>query len=77
MGTNALEDLARSGRFAPFVSLFNITGQPAITVPMGFDGDGLPVAAQLVAKPLGEDTLLQVASQIETARGRPPSVPPL
>ena len=65
------------GRFTPFTSLFNVTGQPAITMPLGFGDDGLPTAAQIVAKPLGEDTLLQVAAQMETALGRPAQVPAL
>jgi amidase len=69
LGERPLEDLARSGRFTPYTALFNITGQPAMAVPMGFGPDGLPTAAQLVAKPLGEDTLLQVAAQMEAARG--------
>jgi amidase len=77
LGEAPLEDLARSGRFTPFTSLFNVTGQPAISVPVGFGDDGLPTAAQLVAKPLGEDTLLQVAAQMEAALGRPAQVPDL
>jgi amidase len=77
LGEDPLADLARSGRFTPFTSLFNVTGQPAISVPVGFGDDGLPTAAQLVAKPLGEDTLLQVAAQMEAALGRPAQVPDL
>jgi amidase len=77
LGENPLADLERSGRFTPFTSLFNVTGQPAISVPVGFGDDGLPTAAQLVAKPLGEDTLLQVAAQMEAALGRPAQVPDL
>jgi amidase len=76
LGERPLEDLARSGRFTPYNALFNVTGQPAISVPMGLGPDGLPSAVQLVAKPLGEDTLLQVAQQIETARGGPGPVAP-
>jgi amidase len=72
-----MEDLARSGRFTPFTSLYNVTGQPAMSVPLGFGDDGLPTAAQLVAKPLGEDTLLQVAAQMESALGRPAQMPDL
>ena len=50
--------------------MFNVTGQPAISVPVGFGDDGLPTAVQLVGQPLGEDTLLQVAAQLEPrARG--------
>ena len=67
LGEKPLEDLARSGRFTPYGSLFNVTGQPAINVPVGFGPDGLPTAVQIVGKPLGEDTLLQVAAQIEAA----------
>jgi amidase len=76
-GEDPMEDLLRSGRFTPFTSLFNVTGQPAISVPLGFGDDGLPTAAHLVAKPLGEDTLLQVAAQMEAALGRPPQIPQL
>src|SRR6185436_18013851 len=68
LGENPMADLARSGVFTPFTSLFNVTGQPAITVPIGFGEDNLPTNVQIVGKPLGEDTLLQVAAQIEAAR---------
>jgi amidase len=37
-------------------------------VPIGFGEDALPTSVQIVGKPLGEDTLLQVAGQIEAAR---------
>ncbi len=67
-GSDPLADLHRSGTFAPYTSLFNVTGQPAISVPVGFGEDGLPTAVQLVGHPLGEETLLQVAAQIEAAR---------
>ena len=76
-GEDPMADLLRSGRFTPFTSLFNVTGQPAIRVPLGFGDDGLPTAAQLVAKPLGEDTLLQVAAQMEAARRPPAQIPQL
>ena len=76
-GEDPLADLQRAGRFTPFTSLWNVTGQPAISVPLGFGDDGLPTAAHIVAKPLGEDTLLQVAAQMETALGRPAQIPQL
>jgi amidase len=66
--TDPLSALDRSGRFTPYTALFNVTGQPAISVPVGFADDGMPLGVQLVAKPLGEDTLLQVAAQMEAAR---------
>jgi amidase len=67
LGEEPLEDLARSGRFTPFTALFNVTGQPAIALPVGFGADGLPTGVQLVGRPLNEDKLLQVAAQIEAA----------
>jgi amidase len=67
-GADPLADLYRSGTFAPYTALFNVTGQPAISVPVGFGEDGLPTAVQLVGHPLGEETLLQLAAQIEIAR---------
>jgi amidase len=77
LGEEPLNDLARSGRFTPFTSLFNITGQPAISVPITFGADGLPTNVQIVGKPLNEDLLLQLAAQIEVAHPwahlRPPS----
>ena len=79
LGEDPMADFARSGAFTPYTALFNVTGQPAISVPAGFGEDGLPTNAQIVAKPLGEDTLLQLAAQIETARpadGRRPGSSP-
>jgi len=68
LGEEPMADFTRSGRFTPFTALFNITGQPAISVPAGFGDDGLPTNAHLVGKPLAEDTLLQIAAQLEGAR---------
>src|SRR3954447_22730124 len=67
LGEHPLDDLDRSGRFTPYTSLFNITGQPAISVPMGLGPDGLPTGVQIAGKPLCEDTLLQLAAQLEAA----------
>jgi amidase len=54
--------------WAPFGVLWNSTGQPAASVPAGFDSHGLPLAVQLVGRPHGEGTLLALAGQIEDAR---------
>ena len=48
--------------------MFNLTGQPAISIPAGFGADGLPLSVQLVGRPGAEDTLYSLAAQIETAR---------
>src|SRR5215207_9992147 len=67
-GERPMEDFARSARFTPYTALFNVTGQPAASIPVAMGEDGLPTSVQLVAKPLGEDTLLQVLAQMEAAR---------
>ena len=62
------EDFRRSGRFTPFTAIFNVTGQPAISVPLFHGDDGLPLAVQLAGPPAREDLLLSLAGQLEAAR---------
>ena len=60
--------LVNSYPMAVFTSLFNVTGQPAISVPFHHDdATDLPVGVQLVAAPWREDLLLQVARILELA----------
>ncbi len=47
---------------------FDITGQPAISLPLSWNRDGLPIGVQLVAAYGREDVLLRVAAQLETAQ---------
>src|SRR6059036_419140 len=54
--------------FSPFTVWFNLTGQPAIVLPLGVASDGLPVAVQVVARYGDEATLFRLAAQLETAR---------
>ena len=56
------------GRFTPFTPPFNLTGQPAVTIPSGIASDGLPTSVQLVGAPGAEDLLYSLAGQIETAQ---------
>ncbi|HLX51984.1 MAG TPA: amidase family protein [Streptosporangiaceae bacterium] len=53
--------------FIPYTAQFNMTGQPAITLPLHQTPEGLPVGVQLVATYGREDTLIRVASQLEQA----------
>jgi amidase len=55
----------RAGRFSEMTAVFNVTGQPAISVPAGLDERGLPVGVQLVGRHCSEETLLQMALQLE------------
>ena len=54
--------------FSPFTVWFNITGQPAMMIPLGRSATGLPVAVQLVARFGDEATLFRLAAQLEAAR---------
>jgi len=61
--------------FSPFTVWFNLTGQPALMLPVGQSTEGLPLAVQLVARYGDEATLLRLGAQIEAARpwfGRKP-----
>jgi amidase len=71
------EDFRRSGVFTPYTAIFNVTGQPAISVPLFQGDDGLPTAVQLAGRPAGEATLLSLSAQLEAARpwaGRRPEL---
>lgn len=70
-------DFYAQTRFTPFTSPFNITGQPALTLPLHWSEEGLPIGVQFIGRPFGEATLLSLATQLEDARpwlGRRPSM---
>jgi amidase len=58
---------ARVASFIPYTAQFNLTGQPAVTLPLHWTQDGLPVGVQLVAAYGREDILVRIASQLEQA----------
>ena len=59
--------LTTGGAWVSFTSQFNISGQPAISLPLHRDANGLPIGMQLVAAYGREDVLIRVASQLEQA----------
>jgi len=67
-GGGALRAFNMSARFTPWTPSFNLTGQPAVTLPAGFGSDGLPLSVQLVGRVGAEDLLYSLAGQIENAR---------
>jgi amidase len=76
-GKGALRTFLGSTPQVCYTAVWNLTGQPAASVPAGFDADGLPMAVQLVARPDDEATLLALAAQIEAARPWAGARPPL
>ncbi|KAG8474053.1 hypothetical protein CXB51_033765 [Gossypium anomalum] len=54
-----------SGYLMRFILAANLLGLPAITVPVGYDKQGLPIGLQLIGRPWGEATILRLASVIE------------
>ena len=75
VGRSAFALYRRSSAWAPWPSLWNITGHPAMSVPAGWTADGVPLAAQLVARE--EETLLSLAAQLEAEIGWPERRPPI
>jgi amidase len=76
-GLGALRTLLGMAAVYPFTGLWNMTGQPALSIPAPPGPDGLPIGAQLVAPPDGEGLLLSLASQLERELGWPERRPPL
>jgi amidase len=65
---DALRGMRRATAFVPFTPPFNVSGQPAINVPLSWNDDGLPIGIQLVAAYGREDVLIRAASQLEQAQ---------
>ena len=64
---NPMAPSIRAGRFVAFTPQFNSSGQPAISLPLHWNDDGLPIGVQLVAAYGREDVLIRIASQLEAA----------
>jgi Asp-tRNA(Asn)/Glu-tRNA(Gln) amidotransferase A subunit family amidase len=58
----------RSGKFMPFTSICNVTGQPAMSVPLFWNNENLPIGTQFIGRFGDEATLFRLAAQLEAAR---------
>jgi len=71
-----LTGLFRAAAYVPFTPPFNVTGQPGISLPLHWNGAGLPIGVQFVGRFGDEETLLSLAGQLEQAapwaQRRPP-----
>ncbi len=76
-GRGALWTLNAAASRVPWYGVWNAIGQPASSVPAGFDSNGLPLSVQFGAVPGDELTLLRVAAQLEQARPWAQQRPPL
>jgi amidase len=63
-----LVGMARSMSLIPFTPPFNITGQPAMSLPLHWSRDGLPIGLQFIAAYGRDDLLIRIAAQLEHAR---------
>lgn len=71
------EGLRRVTDLMQYTAQFNVTGQPAISLPLSWSEDGLPIGIQFVAAFGREDLLVRLAAQLETAQPWAGRVPPV
>jgi amidase len=62
------EEFERMKQWTPFTAIFNMTGQPAVNVPLHWSPDGLPIGVMLDGRPADEGTLISLSAQLEEAR---------
>jgi amidase len=65
---NPLRGLERALTWVPFTPICNATGQPAMSVPLYWNAEGLPIGTQFVGRFGEESTLFRLAAQLESAR---------
>ncbi len=66
--SGALRTFNEGGPYVCYTPIWNYVGQPAASVPAGFDEDGLPTAIQFAGPPNAETTIVSLAAQLEAAR---------
>ena len=76
-GDDPAPAIERAAGFVPFTPICNITGQPAASIPLSWNADGLPIGTHFAARFGDEATIFRLAAQLEEARPwadkRPPT----
>ncbi|HYI75337.1 MAG TPA: amidase [Gaiellaceae bacterium] len=72
-----IEQLLRNTEFTPFTAVANLTGQPAMSLPLHWSDDGLPIGVQAIGPPADDALLLRLAAQVEAAQPWAERRPPL
>lgn len=76
-GEEPAENFERQKRFTPFTAVYNVSGQPAVNVPLSWNADGLPIGIMLAGRIGGEGTLISLSAQLEAARPWSDRKPPV
>ncbi|MEV0096248.1 amidase [Streptomyces sp. NPDC050738] len=66
-GEELMGQIGRQSLFSPFTSAYNLTGQPAASLPLHWTEDELPIGISLTGRPAGEAQLLSLCAQLEAA----------
>jgi amidase len=72
-----VEQLHRNTEFTPFTAVANLTGLPAMSLPLHWSPAGLPIGIQAIGPPAGDALLLSLAAELETARPWADRRPPI
>ena len=73
----AIEQLLRNTVFTPFTAIANLTGLPAVSLPLHWSAEGLPIGVQAIGPPAGDALLLRLAAQVEEAQPWADKRPPI
>jgi amidase len=71
------QNFERQKLFTPFTALYNVSGQPAVNVPLHWSDDGLPIGVMLAGRMGDEATLISLSAQLEQARPWQDRHPPI
>jgi amidase len=71
------ENFERQKRFTPYTALYNVSGQPAVSLPLHWNAEGLPIGVMLAGRMGEEATLISLSAQIEAARPWKDRHPPI